>query len=106
MLAEAYGQNFRNYRKENSQTYGDFTTLNSWCSSKKIASDYAKLHQLLLIEEFKRYIIPDVKSFLDECKIKNLEEPARLEDDYALTHKVSFVPKSNFKKPFSSQTSS
>ena len=60
----------------------------------------------MLIEEFKRCIIPDVKSFLDERKIYSFEEAARLSDYYALTYKVLFVHKPNFKTPFSSQPNS
>ena len=40
------------------------------CSSKKICSDFSKLRQLMLVEEFKRCINSDVKSFLDVKKLK------------------------------------
>ena len=62
---------------------------------KKIGSDYPKLRQLMLIQEFKRCINSDVKSFLDEKEVETLEKAARLADDYTLTHKVSFVSKAN-----------
>ena len=52
----------------------------------------------MLIENFKRCINPDVKSFLDEKEVEILEKAARLADDYTLTHKVSFVNKANPKK--------
>ena len=35
----------------------------------------------------------EIKSFLDEKQVETLDEAARLADDYALTHKVSFVNK-------------
>ena len=54
----------------------------------------------MLVEEFKRCIIFDVKSFLDEKEVETLEKAARLADDYTLTHKVSFVSKANPRKPF------
>ena len=44
----------------------------------------------MLVEEFKRCINSDIKSFLDEKQVETLEAAARLADDYALTHKVSF----------------
>ena len=47
----------------------------------------------MLVEEFKRCIQSDVKTFLDEKKVETLEEAARLADDYYLTHKVSFIAK-------------
>ena len=37
-----------------------------WCSSKTISSDHGKLRQLMLVEEFKRCINSDIKSFLDD----------------------------------------
>ena len=37
-----------------------------WCCSKKTDQNYDKLRQLMLVEEFKRCIQSDVKTFLDE----------------------------------------
>ena len=47
----------------------------------------------MLVEEFKRCIQSDVKTFLDEKQVETLEETARLADDYYLTHEVSFIAK-------------
>ena len=105
LVPEAYRQKFRNCRKENDQTHVEFARtkeqlFDRWCSSKKIGSDYPKLRQLMLVEEFKRCINSDVKSFLDEKEVETLEKTARLADNYTLTHKVSFVSKANPRKPF------
>ena len=105
LVPEAYRQKFRNCRKEHEQTHVEFARtkeqlFDRWCSSKKIGSDYPKLRQLMLVEEFKRCINSDVKSFLDEKEVETLEKAARLADDYTLTHKVSFVSKANPRKPF------
>ena len=105
LVPEAFRQKFRNCRKENDQTHVEFARtkeqlFDRWCSSKKIGSDYPKLRQLMLVEEFKRCINSDVKSFLDEKEVETLEKAARLADDYTLTHKVSFVSKANPRKPF------
>ena len=99
------GRKFRNCRKENDQTHVEFSRtkeqlFHRWCSSKKIGSDYPKVRQLMLVEEFKRCINSDVKSFLDEKEVETLKKAARLADDYTLTHKVSFVSKANPRKPF------
>ena len=104
LVPEAYRQKFRNCRKEHEQTHVEFARtkeqlFDRWCSSKKIGSDYPKLRQLMLVEEFKRCINSDVKSFLDEKEVETLEKAARLADDYTLTHKVSFVSKANPRKP-------
>ena len=53
LVPEAY----RNCRKENDQTHVEFARtkeqlFDRWCSSKKIGSDYPKLRQLMLVEEF------------------------------------------------------
>ena len=105
LVPEAYRQKFRNCRKENDQTHVEFARtkeqlFDRWSSSKKIGSDYPKLRQLMLVEEFKRCINSDVKSFLDEKEVETLEKAARLADDYTLTHKVSFVSKANPRKQF------
>ena len=56
----------------------------------------------MLVEEFKRCINSDIKSFLVEKQVETLEAAARLADDYALTLKVSFLNKSNpSRRPFS-----
>ena len=61
----------------------------------------------MLVEEFKRYINSDIKSFLDEKQVETLEAAARLADNYALTHKVSFINKSNpSRRPFFPQSGS
>ena len=44
----------------------------------------------MLVEEFKRCIQSEIKTFLDEKQVETLEEAARLADDYYLTHKVFF----------------
>ena len=40
----------------------------------------------MLVEEFKRCINSDVKSFLDEKEVETLEKASRLADDFTLTH--------------------
>ena len=112
LVPEADRQKFRNCKKENEQTHVEFARTNKqlfdrWCSSKKIGSDHEKLRQLLLVEEFKRCINSDIKFFLDEKQVETLETAARLADDYALTHKVSFIYKSNpSRRPFFPQIGS
>ena len=106
LVPEAYRQKFRNYKKENEQTHVEFARtkeqlFDRWCSSKKIGSNHEKLRQLMLVEEFKRCINSDIKSFLDEKQVETLEAAARLADDYALTHRISFINKSNpSRRPF------
>ena len=97
-VPEAYRQKFRNCKKDSNQTHAEFARnkeqlFDRWCCSKKIDQNYDKLRQLMLVEEFKRCIQSDVKTFLDEKQVETLQEAARLADDYYLTHKVSFIAK-------------
>ena len=50
------------------------------------------------VEEFKKWINSDVKSFIDEKEVETLEKAVRIAFDYTLTHKVSFVNKANPRK--------
>ena len=98
LVPEAYRQKFRNCKKDSNQTHVEFARnkeqlFDRWCCSKKIGQNYDKLRQLVLVEQFKRCIQSDVKTFLDEKQVETLEEAARLADDYYLTHKVSFIAK-------------
>ena len=45
----------------------------------------------------------DVRVFLNEKEVENLDVAARLADDYSLTHKTSFVNKPFPRKPFNPQ---
>ena len=50
-----------------------------------------QLRQFMLVEEFKWYINSDVRAFLNEKEVENLDVAARLANDYSLTHKASFL---------------
>ena len=105
LVPEAYRQKFRHCRKENYQTRVDFARtkenyLTEGALQKKIGSNYAKRRQLIQVEEFKRSINSDVKSFLDAKKVETFEKTARLADVYILIHKLCFVNKADPRKPF------
>ena len=87
LVPEAYRQKFRNCKKDSNQTHVEFARnkeqlFDRWCCSKKIDQNYDKLRQLVLVEEFKRCIQSDIKTFLEEKQVETLEEAARLADDY------------------------
>ena len=74
LVPEAYRQKFRNCKKDSNQTHVEFARnkeqlFDRWCCSKKIDQNYDKLRQLVLVEEFKRCIQSDVKTFLDEKQL-------------------------------------
>ena len=94
LVPEAYRQKFRNYLKYDSKTHVEFARekenlFNRWCHSKEIGQDLKKLKQMVLLEEFKDKVRPDIRSHLDEQKVEELEKAAIMADDYALTHKMS-----------------
>ena len=80
--------------KYDSKTHVEFARekenlFNRWCHSKEIGQDFKKLKQMVLLEEFKDKVRPDIRSHLDEQKVEELEKAAIMADDYALTHKMS-----------------
>ena len=94
LVPEAYRQKFRNYLKYDSKTHVEFARekenlFNRWCHSKEIGQDFKKLKKMVLLEEFKDKVRPDIRSHLDEQKVEELEKAAIMADDYALTHKMS-----------------
>ena len=94
LVSEAYRQKFRNFLKYDSKTHVEFARekenlFNRWCHSKEIGQDFKKLKQMVLFEEFKDKVRPDIRSHLDEQKVEELEKAAMMADDYALTHKMS-----------------
>ena len=100
LVLEAYRQNFVNCRKQDKQTYTEFARekealFDRWSFSKEVAKDIEKLHQLVLVEEFKGCVLSNIKTHIDEKKTDNLQQAAVLADDYVLTHCGSFVGLTN-----------
>jgi len=103
LVPEAYRQKFRSFEKLGCQTYVEFARskeqlFDRWCHSQKVDKDHDKLRQVILIEEFKRCIHSDVRTFIDEQKAETLEDAARLAEEFSLSHKVMFVEKP--KRPY------
>jgi len=95
LVPEVYCQQFRSYWKGEQQTYVEFVRskenlFDCWCSSKDVNQEFTKLHQLMLLEEFKNCLPSDLATHLDERKADDLHQAAIWADDYALTHKSTF----------------
>ena len=91
LVPEAYRQKFRNYKKFDYQTYVEFSRnqedhFDQWLRSKNI-NNFDNLRNLMLIEQFKNCLHPELKTHIDEKEVKNLNEAAVLADSYTLTHK-------------------
>ena len=100
LVPEAYRQNFRNYKKVDKLAYIEFAhekeaLLDRWCASKKVAKDFEKFRQLILIEEFKACVPTKIKTYIDEQKATMLHQAPVLADDYLLTHRSVFLPYDN-----------
>ena len=94
LVPEAYRQKFRNYLKYNIKTHVEFARekenlFNRCYHSKEVGQDFEKLKQMVLFEEFKDKVRPDIRSHLNEQKVEELEKAAIMADDYALTPKMS-----------------
>ncbi|XP_068203542.1 uncharacterized protein [Palaemon carinicauda] len=91
MVPEAYRVKFRDSRKSSNQTFVEFARemekhFENWLRSSDVNCEYAKLCQLMLLENFKHNLPKDLCIFLDEKKIDNLASAARLADGYVITH--------------------
>ena len=83
------------YHKQESQTHVEFAHekevyFDRWCNSREVGTDFEKLRQVILIEEFQRCVCDNIKTYLDEQKVENLAKAAAYANDYALTHKSTF----------------
>ena len=78
LVPEAYRRQFRNCMKTYDQTYVEFARIKEqlfdrWCSSKKADHNFGNLKQLLLIEEFKRAVSNEIKTYLSEQEVDTLD---------------------------------
>ena len=98
LVPEAYRQKFRNCEKQSNQTFVEFARtkeqlFDRWCDSEKMKKEHKKLRELFLVEELKRCIHVDIRTFINEQQAKTLNDAARLVDDFSLTHKMSHLNK-------------
>ena len=101
LIPEAYRKKFRILRKADGQTNVEFARekemcFDKWCSSQNV-TEFEKLRQLMLLEEFKNCMRDEVKTYLCEREVETLEEAAKLADIYEVTHKKTVVNKPLFK---------
>ena len=108
LVPEAYRQRFRNLKKIPSQTYTEFARLkeqrfDEWRRSRDV-DDFPKLRELMLVEEFKLSIPKEIKVHLEESRIEVLDRAAKVADEYALAHKVSFSSGSSKAETFKKES--
>ena len=99
-VPEAYPQKFRNAKRQDKQCYFEFSRekeilYDRWCNACSVGSDFAKLRQVMLLEDFKSCVTDDVKMHLEEQQVTELHQAAGLADDFVSTHKNNFVKGNN-----------
>ena len=91
LVPEAYRQKFRNARKQEAQSFREFAknkeiTFDRWLQSVN-AQSFNDLRELMLLEEFKRSLNSEVRSHIEEQKVKTLSQAATIADEFTLTHR-------------------
>ena len=92
LTTEHYRWKFRQMKKGDSFTYVEYVhslskMFNKWLSSAK-ANSFEKLKEIILLEQFLRSIPLEVKMYLMEREVINVEKAAALADDYSLIHSI------------------
>lgn len=95
LIPEAYQQRFRSCVKKDDQTHLEFTRdlrkhFIHWCSASNV-NTLDDLTNLIILEQFKEAIPDCIATFVLKHKVKMPEEAAALADEFALTHKSSFI---------------
>ena len=95
LVPEAYRQKFRGGGKDGGQTYVEFARgkgmlFDKWCKSSKV-TDFAQLRELMLLEEFKKWLPERIVLYLSGQRVTTVAEAAVLADEFVLTHKCFSV---------------
>ena len=89
LILEAYRQKFSNHRRVSGQTHIEKEILfNRWFRSMKLDFTHEKLKEVVFMEEFKKSTPPEVKTYLEDQKVREIRSAAVTADSYELTHKV------------------
>lgn len=94
LVAEAYRQRFRSWKKMGKQTYVEFARdlslhFNRWCKAAAVET-FPDLCDLILVEQFKQAIPDHIATYITERKVTTPNEAAVLADEYVLIHKRVF----------------
>lgn len=68
--------------------------FDQWFRTKKLDKKKINLRQVILLEEFKDCVPPDLKTHLEDKNVKTLEEAAVISDTFPLSHKKIFLTRS------------
>ena len=62
--------------------------LERWIKSKNVCSNFDKLRNLVLMEEFQNCISMDVKTHISDRGEEDVHKAAVLADDFSVTHQA------------------
>ncbi|KAL4009454.1 hypothetical protein ACER0C_003306 [Sarotherodon galilaeus] len=94
LVPEAYRQRFRSWRKSDKQSHIEFARdltkhFNRWCSALGV-STFQDLCELMVLEQFKDRVPPEVATYIAEREVTTVSDAAKLADEYVLAHKGQF----------------
>ena len=92
-VPEFYKNKFRNFKKREFDSYTYFAQNMSllcerWLTAAKVESDFEKLKELVLLEQFYNSVPNDLKVHLLDKTPDNLIQAARKADEYDVLHKT------------------
>ena len=105
LVTEAYRSKFRNGQKLSNQRFGEFAQykeqlFDRWCLAMQISNDFGKLRELVLLEEFKQSVSPEISRCSKEKGVIELGSASAAADDYTHTntHMVHFKIRGRWKQ--------
>ena len=103
LTPEYYRYKFRHYRKEHSQTFTEYAHIvnkqcDRWLNAAGV-SDFEKLREVIVLEQFLRGVHPDVKSYLGEKEPLDVAKAAQLAENYFLLNVNKFKSQKPVQKP-------
>ena len=92
LIPEAYRQKFRNLRRNQGETHVEFVrrkeiALDRWIRSLKVDHTFKALREVMLIEECKRCMNQEVRTYVNDRDVCDVKAAAILADGYELTHR-------------------
>ncbi|XP_076035999.1 uncharacterized protein LOC143021962 [Oratosquilla oratoria] len=89
LVPEAYRQQFRNLKKGGKETYVEYfrrkqALFQRWMESESAHQSHDKLAELILLEDIRNNLHPDVRAYLDQRGIRTLADAGPVADHYIL----------------------
>ena len=63
--------------------------FDKWIKANNVCGDYEQFRKIMLLEEIKQCLHPDIQLFLDNQEIGDIYGAAKKADYYSLTNKIS-----------------